>query len=403
MYLKTTSPQFLKYGRIVDEPSSFNKENVFIEDKTLDTLYVYNCDVQVRILEGIGILVVQNEDETTEQFVIHRSPIIKEGIPFKIISITSAILVELSFLSNKRVRKKDVFVPGEQVYESINSSFDLSDIYSYYYNVKGKGYHFDGESHQFWELTYVDTGHLIVNVDGQDHNLEAQQIMLFFPGQFHKQSIHGDHSSSYLTIMFDMNLNWREIEHLKDRVIDCDNVVYNLMNKFIQETSDFESHRTKFAKDLILITMKEILVKLAQIDQKENHAQEIINPIQSKFENELLNEIDNYIHNNIYEPLTVEDICNHFSISRSTLQSLFKKHVNVPPKRYVNDLKMAQAQRLILEGKYSITEVSLNLGFSSIHYFSRKFKSSFGMSPTEYLQSVYKLAPEDDKVKGSEV
>ncbi len=397
MYLKTTSPQFLKYGRVLDESTPYKKEKHHLEDKTLGYLYKFPCDVKVSILEGIGIVVVQTEDGSLEQFVIHRSPVINAGVPFKIISITNAIVVEQTLLTDDPVKVTEVFVPGDLSYEAINSSFDVTNIYSYYYNVKGKGYHFDGESHEFWELTYVDTGELIVEVEGEEFKVESQEIMIFFPGQFHKQHIDGNNSSSYLTIMFDMNLQPDKIEHIKNTVIECNNNVYNLMNKFIQETTQFEAHTTKFSKDLVILTLKEILVNLAQVDHHESSRQEIINPIQSKFENELLNEINNYIHNNIYEPLTVEDICAHFSISRSTLQSLFKKHVNIPPKRYVNDLKMAQAQRLILEGKYSITEVSLNLGFSSIHYFSRKFKASFGMAPTEYLQSVYKLSPEDKR------
>ncbi len=395
MYLKTTNPQFLKFGRVIDHPGDYKRGSFHLEDKTLDKLYVHDCEVQVEVLEGIGILVIQTEKETFEQFVIHRIPVINAGVPFKIIPITSAMVVEMAYYTNNALNVNEVFVPGELSYESITPSFDVTNIYSYYYNVKGKGYHFDGESHQFWELTYVDTGKLNVEVDGEDLELESQQILVFFPGQYHKQRIIGNNSSSYLTIMFDMNISSKELEQIKSRVIDVDNTLYNLMNKFIEETSEFEENHSTFATDLILNTLKEIIINLARVDEKSIE-QEVINPIQTQFENELLNEIDNYIHNNIYEPLTVEDVCSHFSISRSTLQSLFKKHVNVPPKRYINDLKMNYAQRLILEGKYSITEVALNLGFSSIHYFSRKFKASFGMAPTEYLQSVYKLSPEEE-------
>ena len=140
---------------------------------------------------------------------------------------------------------------------------------------------------------------------------------------------------------------------------------------------------------------------MIRIDENKEVKDMVINPIQSQFENELLNEINNYIQKNIYEPISVEDICNHFAISRSTLQSLFKKHVNEPPKKYINELKMGQAQRLILEGNHSITEVALKLGFSSIHYFSRKFKTRFGLAPSEYLQSVYKIS--DDKIKGQDL
>ncbi|HZJ87125.1 MAG TPA: AraC family transcriptional regulator, partial [Erysipelothrix sp.] len=145
MYLKTTNPQFLRYGRVIDHPSDYKRESFHLEDKTLDNLFVHDYEVEVAILEGIGILVIQTEEGTLEQFVIHRIPVIKANVPFKIISITSAVVVEMSYYTDETVNPKEVLVPGKRSYESITKSFEVSNIYSYYYNVKGKGYHFDGE------------------------------------------------------------------------------------------------------------------------------------------------------------------------------------------------------------------------------------------------------------------
>ena len=106
--------------------------------------------------------------------------------------------------------------------------------------------------------------------------------------------------------------------------------------------------------------------------------------MQQKFENELLNEILLYINENIYSPLNVEDLCDHFAISRSSLQSLFRNYVYTAPKEYISNLKLEKSKVLIKESKYTISEISSILGFSSIHYFSRRFKQRFGMNPTDY-------------------
>lgn len=403
MFLKTTSPQFIKYGSVTDQKSKYPVVKVNLEDNTLRTLRSYDHPTMISILEGIGIIVIQEIDGSLEQFVVHRSPIINANTLFTVIPITNTILVEVSHQTNdiNMIEEKEIDAKLVSQFKPVRPSFDVTNIYSYYYNVKGKGYSFSGEEHHFWELTYVDTGELEVEVDNEVYTLEAQDIMIFFPGQFHKQRIKGDKSSSYLTIMFDMNIDWKRLIPIKNKVITSDNTIYTLIDKFIQETILFEEHNDAFSRDLILTTLKEIIINLVQQDDKKDETQEIINPIQSQFENELLREIDSYIHLNIYEPLSIEDLCEHFSISRSTLQSIFKKHVNVPPKRYINDLKMVHAQRLILEGKHSITEIAMNLGFSSIHYFSRKFKANFGMSPTEYLQSIYKYNPDSPNTKHS--
>ena len=39
-----------------------------------------------------------------------------------------------------------------------------------------------------------------------------------------------------------------------------------------------------------------------------------------------------------------EDLCNKFSVSRSSLQTLFKNNLNISPKKYINDLKLSKSK-----------------------------------------------------------
>ena len=250
MYLKTTSPQFLEYGRVTDLPSKYDSQRISLEDKSLQFLSIYNCKVRIEVLEGIAILVIQKAPGKFEQFVIHRAPIIDAKVPFVVIPLTQSVLIETSFQTKSEVIREIVEVPGKKQYEPIRSSFDITDIYSYYYNVKGKGYSFAGESHYYWELTYVDTGEVVITVDDVEYNVSSQELMVFFPGQFHKQHIEGNNSSSYVTVMFDMNVEWHDIKHLKNRVIECNNELYELINKFIEETTILENSNRAYSRAL---------------------------------------------------------------------------------------------------------------------------------------------------------
>ena len=102
----------------------------------------------------------------------------------------------------------------------------------------------------------------------------------------------------------------------------------------------------------------------------------------------MIEQIVLYINENISEPLSVEDLCDHFTLSRSSLQALFRQNLNTAPKEYISSLKLKKSQALIRESKYTISEIASMLGFSSIHYFSRKFKSEFGISPSEYANKI---------------
>lgn len=85
-------------------------------------------------------------------------------------------------------------------------------------------------------------------------------------------------------------------------------------------------------------------------------------------------------------PLTIPEICEHFSLSRSALQLLFKNSVDQSPKKYINDKKLERSCQMLLENRYTISEISLRLGYSSIHYFSKSFNMKYHMSPSEFVK-----------------
>ena len=86
---------------------------------------------------------------------------------------------------------------------------------------------------------------------------------------------------------------------------------------------------------------------------------------------------------------TVADICRQFSLSRSTLQLLFRNTVNQSPKKYISDMKLERSCQMLRENKYTISEISLKLGYSSIHYFSNAFNQKYHISPSEYAKRIY--------------
>ena len=91
-----------------------------------------------------------------------------------------------------------------------------------------------------------------------------------------------------------------------------------------------------------------------------------------------------------HEPVTVGEICQKFSMSRSSLQILFNENLNQTPKKYISELKLEKSRQLISEDRYTISEIALMLGFNSIHYFSRAFTQKYNMAPTEYSKTIFK-------------
>jgi len=84
------------------------------------------------------------------------------------------------------------------------------------------------------------------------------------------------------------------------------------------------------------------------------------------------------------ENLTSEDICKHFSCSRSYLSHLFKKNCGMSIREYINTLRIEDAKTLLVCSKLNIAEITIVLGFSDSNYFSKTFKKAVGISPVKY-------------------
>ena len=77
----------------------------------------------------------------------------------------------------------------------------------------------------------------------------------------------------------------------------------------------------------------------------------------------------------------LSELCN---ISEAYFRRIFLRSFGTSPIKYINDLKVNRAKELISSGLYSISEVAASSGFHDEAYFSRKFKESTGVSPSEY-------------------
>lgn len=95
-----------------------------------------------------------------------------------------------------------------------------------------------------------------------------------------------------------------------------------------------------------------------------------------------------YLKSHISENLSLDKISRDCNTSISGLHRLCKKQCGISPLSLFISLKIARAKQFISETDMNFSEISDALGFSSIHYFSKLFKSKTGMTPSEYAKSI---------------
>ena len=88
-------------------------------------------------------------------------------------------------------------------------------------------------------------------------------------------------------------------------------------------------------------------------------------------------------HFNSYE-LNNKCIAESIGLTPNYLTSIFKLHIGLSVHKYLNNVRINNAKRMIEEGDKNLTEIAFDSGFKSIHSFSKIFKREVGLSPSFY-------------------
>lgn len=110
-------------------------------------------------------------------------------------------------------------------------------------------------------------------------------------------------------------------------------------------------------------------------DVKENKQKEYIGKFNLIFE---------YINNNYMEYISLDTIADIAGFSKFHFSRLFKQFTDMSFYDYLNQRRVKEAEKLLLNPNLSITEIALRSGFSSISTFNRVFKNFKECTPTEF-------------------
>ncbi len=395
MQKETASTEFLEFGSVYKNDLDRESTDLICQTKKitaqryLSQFLLFDCDSYVEVRSGIGILLVTRDPEhgPIQEFGMNRRIHIQANVYYAFVATTSELILDLFTRSDYTMEVASLPTPYE--FRPVLPMIRIRDILGYYYRIRTPGYRFKGESHPFFELTYIDTGVMHTEVDGVHYTLGEKDMILYGPGQHHMQYTEPDQSVSYVTILFNMENtsdampdNWYDV--LINKVFPYNKKTYTLIKTFVRESTT----GVPYMDSLMLCLLSETIIRLLQGEYVAPTAQPA-SVVRQNYQDELFDRINAYVESNICEPLTIADICQQFSLSRSSLQLLFRNAVNQSPKKFINDMKLEKSCQMLRENKYTISEISLKLGYSSIHYFSNAFNQKYHISPSEYAKRIY--------------
>ena len=294
---------------------------------------------------------------------------------------------------------------------SFKEDVKIDLLYSVHYFEYMNDYSFEGESHDFWEITYVDKGDIELTIDERKIKLNKGEIAFIPPNAFHDLSANGVNAPNLVVISFQCNSKC--MSFFQDKVFTVGTLEKEFFSEILAEAKHafdsplnktylYEIERNKISffgsEQLIRLYLEYIIISLYRRYAPESIQKKVTktNTISKKFieitkdsdDNVIYEQILQYLNQNITSFLSVDTICHDNLVSRTKLQRLFGKRHNCGVAHYFYVLKIEHSKELIREKKLNLTEISEYLGYSSLQYFSRQFKQITGMSPSEYSFSV---------------
>lgn len=94
-----------------------------------------------------------------------------------------------------------------------------------------------------------------------------------------------------------------------------------------------------------------------------------------------------YMREHVTEPLVVEDIASKLGLSRGHFFALFRQQLNTTPQVFWSAVRVEEAVRRLVQQDVSLTEVALELGFSTPGNFSRFFREHMGTTPSRFRKA----------------
>lgn len=225
--------------------------------------------------------------------------------------------------------------------------------------------------HSSYELYYLDSGTREYFVEDKFFSVKAGSFVLIPPSTFHRTG--GNYARRILIGFTHEFLTRTYTAEAIDDMLKCFNKTLisppveilktckSLLNTLNKCTSERE-----FA-----IYLGNLLCELSKCHEEHTY-------------NEQMSSLIEYINTNFSEIQSLEQIADHFYITKHHLCRIFRNTMNLTVVDYLNNIKIKNACTYLETTNKNIQEISQLCGFNSSAYFSNVFKKHTNLSPSEY-------------------
>jgi AraC-like DNA-binding protein len=276
----------------------------------------------------------------------------------------------------------------------IKKSIDIDSITSIHYFEFDDKFVDTPESHDPWELVYVDRGECDIVADNETFRLKQGQMYFHKPNEYHAISTK-DFANSIIVSFECHSPAMKSFEDKKATLTELEKALLRTIVKegnacFSDKLNEVHLRKLNRAKSapfgaeqMIKTSIEQLLILLIR---RTPDNEKVVST--SKSAKSLAERIQQILIENVYTEISLSRIANELFFSVTYVKSTFKKSTGKTVMQYFAELKIEEAKKLISQDCYTFMEIAYKLGYSSLHYFSRQFKKVTSMTPTQYAKTV---------------
>ena len=231
--------------------------------------------------------------------------------------------------------------------------------------------------HDTLELYILIEGDASFSVEGTNYKLMPGDAIITKPNEMHNCILNSRSVHRHLCFWFDAKSSFVFEEFLKHD-FGKNNLIRPSAEAHVRLLEIYDSlvitEKDTHAQFYLTLEMLGILRKFIDAERPQISQESVFESMLSD------------INKNFKTIKNLDYFTAKYYISQSTLNRLFKKHLNTTPKLYLEMKKLAYSRKLLKEGK-SVNEACTEAGFSDSSNYIRLFKLRFSLTPNEYKGS----------------
>ena len=217
---------------------------------------------------------------------------------------------------------------------------------------------------------------MVIDFPEATSNTPTQCIALAVDNSYIRDTVH--YLNDYYNSPEDEKSSWEL--HFDQYHFNNDTDVSGLIDKLIRICTSSDNAKNIYAD----LNLKELLIRILQSQHLHNQAEGAARNGNSS----RLHFVLQYIHDHLTERIPVDTLSKKAYLSRNIFFRWFREQFGITPLEYITRERIKLARHLLADEKNTVSQVSMQCGFSDLNYFVRTFKKTEGLTPGAYREAI---------------